>query len=172
MDTESLDLDLAVKETEECIRSEMKTEWEQLRSKDCNNCFATDAVGMHFPRKCCDNHKRQDKREPGLSKVGLRSLEMLCLCSKTCCWYDTTSNNLKFSNDGLNRRILEQSGDALLEKYRKVLDERVNKTSTNTCFRTKDHAVATYEQTKGGLLYFFPEVFVENNGTHTYPLNL
>ena len=36
-------------------------------------------------------------------------------------------------------------------KYRKVLEEAVNVTSTNGRFRTMKHSVATYEQTKKGL---------------------
>ena len=41
-DTDSLYLALAEKELEECKRSEMKAEWEQLRSKDCPDCFTAD----------------------------------------------------------------------------------------------------------------------------------
>ena len=35
-----------------------------------------------------------------------------------------------------------------MSKYRKVLEEAVNVTSTNRRFRTMMHSVATYEQTK------------------------
>ena len=35
-----------------------------------------------------------------------------------------------------------------MTKYRKVLEEAVNVTSTNRGFRTMKHSVATYEQTK------------------------
>ena len=35
MDTDSLYLALAEKELEDCIRPEMKTEWQRLQSKDC-----------------------------------------------------------------------------------------------------------------------------------------
>ena len=45
---------------------------------------------------------------------------MLCLCSKTYCYYDVTSNKLKFSSKDLNKRVLEQSGDGPLEKYRSL----------------------------------------------------
>ena len=56
-----------------------------------------------------------------------------------------------FSSIGLIKRILEQSGDGLLEKYRRVIDERVKITSTNRDFPTKDHTVANYEQVERGL---------------------
>ena len=97
---------------------------------------------------------------------------MLCLCSKAHCCYDVTSNKLKFSSKGLNERVLEQSGDGPVEKYRRVLNEKVNVTSNNTGFRTNNHSVATYEQVKKGLSYFYPKKIVENDGIHTQPLNL
>ena len=172
MDTDSLYLALAEKELIDCIRPERKAEWEKLRSTDCDDSFTADASGNFFPRACCAKHKKHDKREPGLFKEEFRCSEMLCLCSKTYCCYDTASNKLKFSSKGLNKRILEQSGDGPLEKYRKVLDEGVNITSTNRGFRTKDHAVATYEQTKRGLSYFYPKRIVEMDGIHTKPLML
>ena len=172
MDTDSLYLALAEKELEDCIRPEMRAEWQRLRSNDCVDNFTSDAVANFFPRTCCVKHKQHDKREPGLFKEEFRCTEMLCLCSKTYCCYDVTSNKLKFSSKGLNKRVLEQSGDGPLEKYRRVLNEKVNVTSNNRGFRTNNHSVATYEQVKKGLSYFYPKRIVETDGIHTQPLNL
>ena len=95
---------------------------------------------------------------------------MLCLCSQTYCCYDVTSNILNFSGKGLNKRLLEQSGDGPLEKYRRVLNEKVNVTLNNTGFRTNNHSVASYEQVKKGLSYFYPKRrIVETDGIHTQP---
>ena len=58
-----------------------------------------------------------------------------------------------------------------MSKYRKVLEEAVNVTSTNTGFRTIEHSAATYEQTKKRLSYFYPKRVVED-GIHTKPLHL
>ena len=66
--------------------------------------------------------------------------------SKIYCCYEETTNIHKFSSEGLNKRVLELSGDGPLENYRLVLDEKVNFTLTNRGFRTNNHAVATYEQ--------------------------
>ena len=41
-----------------------------------------------------------------------------------------------------------------MSKYRRVLDEAINLTSTNRGFRTTNHMLATYEQTKKGLIFF------------------
>ena len=52
---------------------------------------------------------------------------------------------------GLNKRTFEDSGYGPMTKYQKVLIEQENVTSTNRGFRTKDHSIATYEQTKKGI---------------------
>ena len=98
---------------------------------------------------------------------------MLCLCSRTYCCYDRKSNKYKFSSKGLNKRTLEDCGDGPMSKYRKVLEEAVNVTSTNRGFRTMTHSVvATYEQTKKGLSYFYHKRLVEEYDIHTKPLDL
>ena len=79
---------------------------------------------------------------------------MLCLCSKTYCCYDVTSNKPEFSSKSLNKVVLEQNGDGLLEKHRRVLNEKVNVTSNNRGFRTNNHSVATYEKILKSLSYF------------------
>ena len=121
LDTDSLYLTLVERELTDCVRPEMRAEWENMRSTDCDDRFAADASGNFFPRICCAKHKKHDKREPGLFKEEFKCSEMLCLCSKTYCCYDATSNKLKFSRKSLNKRVLQQSGGGPLEKYRKVL---------------------------------------------------
>ena len=96
----------------------------------------------------CSAHKNHDKTEPGLFKEEFTCSQMLCLCSKTYCCYDRKSNKYKFSSKGLNKRTLVDCGDGPITKYRKVVEEAVNVTSTNRGFQTMKHGVATYEQTK------------------------
>ena len=82
---------------------------------------------------------------------------------------------LKFSSKrlkGLNKRVLEQSGDGPLEKFRRVLNEEVKVTSNNRGFRKKTHTVATYGQVKKGLSYFYPKRIVECDGILTQPPSL
>ena len=134
--------------------------------------FSADAVANFFPRTRCVKHKQHDRREPGLFKEECRCTEMLCLCSKRYCCYVVTSNKLKFSSKDLNKRVLEQSGDVPLEKYRRVLNEKVNVSSNNRGFRTNSHSVATYEQVKKGLSYFYPKRIVETVGIYTQLIKL
>ena len=59
-----------------------------------------------------------------------------------------------------------------MSKYRKVLQEAVNVTSTNRGLRTIKHSVATHEQTRKGLSYFYPKRIVGEDGIHARPLHL
>ena len=160
MDTSSLYLALADKELEYCDRPEMKTERQRLLSKDCRDSFTAGASGKYFPRKCYDKHKEQDKREPGLFKEEFGCTEMLCLCSKTYCCYDVVSKDFIFSCKCITKCLLEQSGDGPLDKYRRVLDEKVIVTSINRGSRTNNHTVATFEQMKKRLSPFYRERIV------------
>ena len=170
MDIDSLYLALSEKELYDCIREESKAEWGLMRTEDCKDDFTANATTNLFPRTCCTKHMKHDKRGPGLFKEEFRCTEMLCLCSKTYCWYDSNSNKHKLSSKGLNKRTLDDCGDGPMAKYRKVLDKFINVTLTNRGFRTVHHSVATYEQTKKGLCYFYPKRFVDADGIHTRAL--
>ena len=61
VDADSLYLALAEKELEDCIRPEMRAEWQRLPSNDCVD-FTADAVANILPRTCCVKHKQHDKR--------------------------------------------------------------------------------------------------------------
>ena len=172
MDTDSPYLALSDESLEDVIVPEKRADWDQLRSKGCNDNFTASATDSFFHRTCCNIHKKHDKREPGLFKEKFRCAKMLCLCSKTYCFYDKQTNKYKFSSKGLIKRTLEDCGDGPMSKYRKVLEEAVKVTSTNRGFRRVQHSVATYEQTKKGLSYFYPKRIVEEDGIHTKPLNL
>ena len=171
MDTYSLYLALTEKELEDCTRPEMRAEGQRLRSNDCVDNFTAEAVAIVFPQTCV-KHKQHDKREPGLFKEKFRCREMLCLCSKIFHCHNVTSNEHKFNSKGLNKRVVEQIGDGPVEKYRRFMNEKVKVISNIRGFRTNNHSVATYEQVKKDLSYFYSKRKVENDGIHTEPLNL
>ena len=62
MDTDSPYLALTGKELEDCIRPEIRAEWQRLRSNDCVDNLTADAVADFFPRTCCVKHKQHDER--------------------------------------------------------------------------------------------------------------
>ena len=163
MDTDSLYLVLSEENLEDVILPAKRAEWDQLCSQDCCDNFTANATDNFFPRTCCNAHKKHDKREPGLFKEEFRFAKTFCLRSKTYCCYDRKSNKYKFCSKGLNKRTLEDFADGPMSKYRKVLQEAVNVTSTKRGFRTIQLSVATYEQTKKGLSYFYPRGIVEEN---------
>ena len=138
MDTDSLYIALSNEILEDVVLPKKRAEWDQLRSKDCTNNFTANATeSFFFPITCCNVHKKHDKREPGLFKEEFRCAELLCFCNKTYCCYDKETNKHKFSSEGLNKRTLEECGDGgQMLKYRKVLEEAVNVTSTNRGFTT------------------------------------
>ena len=148
MNTDSLYLALSEKELKDCIREESKVEWSIIRTEDSEDDFTANATANFLPRTCCTEQKKHDKREPGLFREEFRCTAMSCLCSKSYCCYDANSNKYKFSSKGLNKRRLEDCGHGPMTKYRKVLDELLNVTSTNRGFRTVPYSVATHEQTK------------------------
>ena len=170
MDTDSLYLALAHENLYECIKPERRRIWNEMRSNDCTDGFHAKSASIFFPRTCCDKHVKHDKREPGLFKEEFRCTEIICLCSKTYCCYNSVTNKTKFSSKGLSKSVLEENSDGPLQKYRRVLDDAVNIASTNTEFRTMHHQILFYEQTKKGLSFFYPKRIVDGDGIHTTPL--
>ena len=122
---------------------------------------------MFLPQACCVKQKQHDRREPGLFKEEFRCSVRLYLCSRTTCCYEVTFNKLKFSSNGLNEHVWEQSGDGLLDMYRTVLKKKVNVTSNSRGFRANNHSVATCEQSKKSLSYCYLKRIAESDGIHT-----
>ena len=127
MDTDSPNFTLSEENLEDVFLPEKRAEWDQIRSKDN---FTANATDNFFPRTCCNAHKKHDKRKAGHLKEGFRCARMFCLCSKTYCCFDRKSNKYKFKSKGLNERTLEDCGNGSMSKYRKMLQEAVNVTST------------------------------------------
>ena len=69
--------------------------------------------------------------------------------------YDNKSDKFKFRSKDLTKRVQDESEDGIISKYRRVIDEANNITSTNRELRTVNHMVATNEQTKD--LVFLPK---------------
>ena len=131
MDTDSLYLALSEKELYDCIPEDSNVEWELMKTEDCTDDFTANATTNFFPRTCGTEHKKHNKRVLGLFKEEIPCTEMLCLCSKTYCCYDSNSYKYKFSSKSLNKRTLEDCRGGPMAKYRKVLDEFINVNSTN-----------------------------------------
>ena len=81
--------------------------------------------------------------------------------------YNSVTNKTKFSSKGLNKSVLEENSDALLQKYRRVREHAVNIATTDRGFRTINHQILNYEQTKKGISFFYPKRIVDADGIHT-----
>ena len=168
MDTGSLYLALGKETIEECIRPEMKAEWDAIRAWDCDDDFKADAFYNFFPRTCCAKHIQHDKREPGLFKEEYRCTEMIALCSKTYMCYNDKTGDTKISCKGLNKNFLEEPA----AKYRKVMNDKECISSTNRGFRSINNAIQTYTTQRKGLNFFYPKRKVLPDGVHTIPLDI
>ena len=80
-----------------------------------------------------------------------------------------SQTNSKLAAKGLNKRTLEDSGDGPMSEFRDGLEDVVNVKSANRDFRTIQHAVATYGQTKEGLSNFYPKKSSAWWITHSFP---
>ena len=152
MVTISLYLALSDHDLYDCIRPAMKKRnfWQ---SGDCIDEFSTSSTAIFLTRTSCAKPKKHDRREAGLFIEEFSCTEMICQFSKTYCCYDSQSNKFIFNSTG---SIKERLKTVVISKYRKVFEEILNFTSINRCFRTIQEAVATYEQTKKVLSYFYP----------------
>ena len=129
-------------------------------------------IAAVFPRTYCGQHKKKhDKRESRLFREGFRCYELLCFCTKTSCCRNSLSNKINFSSNGLNKQAFEDSEEGPLAKCQKVSDKTKKVFSTNRGFRTKNHCVATYEQTKKNFSYCYPKQSVESDGIHSPSLH-
>ena len=68
MDTDFLYLAPVEQEVTDCIRPEMKTEWDIMRSTNCDDCFAADATGIIFPEHVARNTRIMTRQSRVSSK--------------------------------------------------------------------------------------------------------
>ena len=92
---------------------------------------------------------------------------MVALCSKTYI-LKKHDDKVKFSSKGLNKSSLTDT----FQSYQEVLHTGKTKSFTNQGFRIHDNTFFTYQQTKGGLSYFYRKRQVMSDGIHTKPLNI
>ena len=164
MDTDSAYLSLAVKQLEDIVKPNKQQELHYEKMGQCHDFDYTSEDGF-FPRECCEKHIACDKRTPGLFKVEAEGKAMIALCSKTYI-LKKHDDKVKFSSKGLNKAVLKEP----FLSYQHVLQTGQTKSSTNQGFRTRDNTIYTYQQSKGGLSYFYCKREVLPDGVHTKPL--
>ena len=166
MDTDSAYLSLASNQLEDMVKPNKKQQLHYEKMGQCRDFEYTSEDGF-FPRECCKKHKAYDKRTPGLFKVEAEGKAMIALCSKTYI-LKKHDDKVKFSSKGLNKAVLKEP----FPSYQHVLQTGQTKSSTNQGFRTRGNTIYTYQQSKGGLSYFYCKREVLDDGIHTKPLNI
>ena len=77
--TDSLYLALSEEIFEDVFLPEKRAEWHQLPCKVWTDIFTAYATVSFFPRTCCNDHKKHDKRVPGLFKEEME-VQNFCAC--------------------------------------------------------------------------------------------
>ena len=127
---------------------------------------------VSFPEPAAQNIRNMTNESLVFSKRSCVTRKSCVYAVEPIVFMTPFPRNTKISCKFLNKRTLEDCGDGPMAKYRKVSDEFVYVTSTKRGFQTFHHCVATYEQTKEGLSYFYPKRLVDVDGIHARPFNL
>ena len=135
MDTNSLHFALSEENMGDIVLSLKRNQWNALRLRDSTENFTANATDSFFPSLCSNREKKHKKPEPAFFTEELRCEEVLCLWRKTYCCYERMNNSYNISSKGLKKRILKDSSDEPMSKYRKVLDEASHVTSTKKRFQ-------------------------------------
>ena len=148
----------------------MKADRHKLRSNECVDSFTVDALANFLPRTCRVKHKQDDERDPGFFKEVFKGTEMLCLCSKTYCRHDVTSNSaVKVSTNVHWKKADTDHRKSIVKSWTKKVKVTSNRTRGDS---EKKHTVAAYEHVENGPFYFYAQREFETDVFHTERLNL
>ena len=202
MDTDSAYMALAGPSLESVIKPEMLDAYHSgLNDYHQGDPHVEADDSFHwFPRTCCSEHSKYDKRTPGLFKVEWQGDSLIGLCSKTyiisrtkklktsasqICAYRLLrrAKKLKFRQHfGHLRTHIEKKFSskgigkrrvkAPLTTFRHVLSSQKPGSATNIGFRAHKNGIYTYEQERCGFSYLYCKRKVLENGIDTLPLDL
>ena len=132
----------------------------------------TKTSGNDWDSDCEDCKKRQafDKRTPGLFKLEWSGDGCIALTSKTyvCFGGDSKFKDTKVASKGLSTSLNTLTRDI----YFSVLESKKPRGGLNRGFRTMDHKVITYEQSRDALPYLYIKRKVGDDGVSTTPLDI
>ena len=120
-----------------------------------------------FPRKDTDEHRRYDKRTPGLFKVEWEGDGIVALNSKMYYCFEKEGHD-RYSCKGVNKK----QNDIRKEMYLNVLNTKIPQAGENIGFRVKNNCIFTYSQVKYGFTYFYPKRKVLEDGVRTTYLDI
>ena len=169
-DTDSLYIAFAKETIDECVKPELKEEWDRVKY----NFFSSDSnEPIEFAGKTIP-FKQYDKRTPGKYKPEFEGIGMICLNSKVYhCWSDRLDENgeviTKTSCKGVQKKRNELFKQDFLEMIKNPNKEH---TVHNAGFIREGTDILTYTQNKKGLNYFYAKRIVLEDGVSTTHLNI
>lgn len=167
MDTDSAYIQIAGPTLQSIIKPEKRVDYSKGLHGYCGNQEPEPDRKLHwFPRQCCDEHSKMDKRTPGLFKIEFEGDEMIGLCSKT--YMATGEQGTKFSSKGINKRSVKDP----VNTFRHVLNTKETISAANVGFRARKNTMYTYTQERAGFAYFYCKRVVASDGIHTSPLDI
>jgi hypothetical protein len=202
MDTDSAYMALSGPDFLSVVKPELRSEYLHGLQGHCvpGLEIEADCKNHWFPRTCCPQHAKFDKRTPGLFKIEYEGDAMIGLCSKTyivgkkmtkitpdvvLCATQLLrkAKNLKrkrllpktrtyFETKFSSKGISKKTVVAPLTTFRQVLKTRRPGSGTNTGFRARNNKIYTYQQEHSGFSYFYCKRRVLDDGRTTVPLDL
>ena len=174
-DTDSIYYALAEKDFDLCVKPEFKKEYfiqklEWMPSAVCNlhkeDFIAAKMTNTEWrPSPCCQEQLKYLKRQPGLFKTEHESEKIVALGPKSY-----------FCSNGANKQISKgvciNQNPLTFDQYQQVLTSNDPLTITNRGFRSRNHQMYSYTQTKKGLSSFYCKRKVLGCGVETVPLDL
>ncbi len=164
MDTDSAYMSLSSASLDDIIKPELRAEFQRGLTGMCDDAF-NGPEQRWFPRTCCTDHAKFDKRVPGLFKTEYEADEMIGLCSKT--YVARKGEEVKFSSKGVGKRHVQKP----MEIFSTVLSTRQPASGLNIGFRSRENGIYTYRQERTGFSYFYCKRRVLDDGIHTVPLS-
>ena len=160
-DTDSLYIAFAKDTIDECVKPELKDEWDKVKynffSSDSNEPIEFEGRTIPF--------KQYDKRTPGKYKPEFIRDGMICINSKVYhCW----GHILKTSCKGTQKK----RNELVRKDFLDLLELRKPKLVENAGFIRNNDKILTYTQTKKGLEYFYAKRKVLSDGVSTTHLDI
>ena len=166
-DTDSLYIAFARETIDDCVKPELREEWEHVK---CDFFSSNDTTEIDF-EDCKITREQYDKRSPGKFKPEFIGDGMYCLNSKVYhIWKilsdGTTKSKTSCKGTQKSRNKLEE------QNFSSVLDTQEPHFVKNAGFIKDSLSLKTYTQSKVGLSNFYGKRKVLDDGFHTTHLDI
>ena len=157
---------------EDVIFPNKRDEWDQLRCNDCTVNFTAIGTDNFSPDLAVTPTRNMIRESRDYSQKNSR-VQKCCACvaKPIVATIDRVTSTNSVARDSIKELWKTVKMDPC-QNIAKCQKSAVNVTSTKRGFRTIHYSVATYEQTKKSVSYFYPKRIVEEDEILTKPLHL